>query len=50
MARVTRPGGRVVLLVPEIPAAVVPAGLRQTDRVRLKLLGRAASLWAYDRR
>src|SRR6266567_596630 len=50
MARVTRPGGRVVLLVPEIPVAVVPAGLRQTERVRLRLLGRATSLWAYDRR
>jgi len=50
MARVTRPGGRVVLLVPEISAAVVPAVLRQADRVRLRLLGRATSLWAYDRR
>ena len=49
MARVTRQGGRVVLLAPEIPAEVVPAELRQTDRVRLRLLGRATSLWAYDR-
>jgi 23S rRNA G2445 N2-methylase RlmL len=32
MARVTRPGGRVVLLVPQLPRAVVPGTLRLRDR------------------
>jgi SAM-dependent methyltransferase len=50
ITRVVRPGGRVVLLAPDLPAAAVPAPLARTDRVKLRLLGTPASLWAFDRR
>lgn len=49
LARITRPGGRVVLLVPEIPAAAVPAALRRCGRYPLRLLGMKTAIWAYDR-
>lgn len=48
--RVTRPGSRVVLLVPSIPQSVVPRELQLTHRVPIRLLGMKATLWAYDRR
>lgn len=48
-SRVTRPGGRVVLLVPDLPRAVVPPELRRTDRLPLRLLGTKTTIWAYDR-
>lgn len=48
-ARVTRPGGRVVLLVPDLPRTVVPPGLRGTDRLPIRLLGAKTSIWAFDR-
>lgn len=50
MARVTRPGGRVVLLVPDIPQDVVPAELRRRDRLRLRLLGVTTAIWVFQRR
>ena len=50
MTRVTRPAGRVVLLVPEIPRAIVPAGLAFGERIRLRLLGTPTSIWSYARR
>jgi 23S rRNA G2445 N2-methylase RlmL len=50
MTRVTRPAGRVVLLVPEIPRAIVPAGLAFGERFRLRLLGTPTSIWSYARR
>jgi SAM-dependent methyltransferase len=50
MTRVVRRGGRVVLLAPDLPAAAVPGRLTRTDRVKLRLLGTPASLWAFDRR
>ena len=50
IARVVRPGGRVVLLAPDLPAAVLPASLVRSDRIKLRLLGTPASLWAFDRR
>jgi hypothetical protein len=50
MARVTKPGGRVVLLVPDIPHDVVPADLRRRDRLRLRLLGTATAIWVFERR
>ncbi len=50
LARVTRPGGRVVLLVPELPKPAVPAALRLRDRHQVRLLGTTSTIWAYDRR
>jgi SAM-dependent methyltransferase len=49
MARLTRPGGRVVVLAPHVPAAAVPAGLRRRSRQRLRLLGQPTALWCFDR-
>jgi SAM-dependent methyltransferase len=48
-ARVTRPGGRVVLLVPRLPSTVVPASLRARGSYRIRLLGTGTRLWCYDR-
>jgi tRNA G10 N-methylase Trm11 len=47
-ARVTRPGGRIVLLAPAIPA--VPGALTLTGRISIRLLGTKTTIWAYDRR
>ncbi|MBI1759293.1 MAG: methyltransferase domain-containing protein [Actinobacteria bacterium] len=49
MARVTRPGGRVVLLAPQIPRSAVPAELRARDRYQIRLLGTKTTIWVYDR-
>ncbi|GAA5003152.1 TRM11 family SAM-dependent methyltransferase [Actinopolymorpha pittospori] len=49
-ARVTRPGGRVVLLVPELPKEAVPPTLRLRDRHQVRLLGMTSTIWAYERR
>ena len=49
LARVTRPGGRVVLLHPRLPHSVVPGTLRLRDRVRIRLLGMGTTVWVYDR-
>lgn len=49
MARVTRPGGRVVLLVPEIPGDAVPDTLRISSSTPLRLLGMKTTLWVYHR-
>jgi tRNA G10 N-methylase Trm11 len=50
LARVTRSGGRVVLLAPAVPRPVVPAELRVTDRLPLRLLGTKTTIWAFDRK
>lgn len=50
LARVTRPGGRVVVLVPNVPRSAVPCSLRLDQRHPLRLLGTRTTLWAYDRR
>jgi hypothetical protein len=50
MARVTRPGGRVVLLAPDIDKTSVPPALRFRDRYDLRLLGARTSIWVYHRR
>jgi tRNA G10 N-methylase Trm11 len=50
LGRVTRPGGRVVLLAPSIPRTAVPAGLRLSERIPIRLLGTKTAIWAYDRR
>jgi 23S rRNA G2445 N2-methylase RlmL len=49
LTRVTRAGGRIVLLAPEIARPLVPPALRMTDRVPLRLLGTKTTIWAYDR-
>jgi len=49
MGRVTRPGGRVVLLAPEIPDAAVPGTLRVADSTPLRLLGLQTTLWVFHR-
>jgi len=50
LARVTEPGGRVVLLAPDIPHNVTPANLALTKRVPVRLLGTKTTIWAYDLR
>lgn len=50
LARVTQPGGRVVLLAPAIPADVLPGQLRPAGRTMIRLLGTRTTIWAYDRR
>ena len=50
LARVTRPGGRVVLLAPAIDGDLVSASLRLTERIQIRLLGTRTALWCYDRR
>lgn len=49
MARVTRPGGRVVLLASELPRPAVDERLRLRDRFPIRLLGTRTTIWAYDR-
>lgn len=49
MARVTQPGGRIVLLAPGVPRGSVPASLKLTNRIPVRLLGRNTAIWAYDR-
>ncbi len=48
MARVTTPGGTVVLLAPDIPRSVVPGGLRLRERFPVRLLGTKTTIWVYD--
>jgi SAM-dependent methyltransferase len=49
MARVTRPGGRVVFLVPSIPNNVMPGDFRLTRKEHLRLPGLTTRLWVCDR-
>jgi SAM-dependent methyltransferase len=48
-ARVTRPGGRIILLAPQVPRSVVPAQLRMRERHPIRLLGTRTTIWAFDR-
>jgi 23S rRNA G2445 N2-methylase RlmL len=50
ITRVTPPGGCVVLLAPEVPGAVVPRQLTLAQRHPIRLLGTAATIWAFRRR
>jgi SAM-dependent methyltransferase len=47
--RITRPGGRVVLLTPEIPAGAIGDRLKITARRQLRLSGTTTTLWGFDR-
>lgn len=49
MARVTHPGGRVVVLCPNIPRDSVPSELTLQDRTPLRLLGLKTAIWTYRR-
>jgi tRNA G10 N-methylase Trm11 len=49
LSRVTRRGGRVVLLAPAIPRAAMPARLRLDQRIPIRLLGTPASIWSFTR-
>jgi tRNA G10 N-methylase Trm11 len=49
LARVTRSGGRDVLLAPAIARTLVPEQLRLTDRIPIRLLGTRTTIWAYSR-
>lgn len=49
MGRVTEPGGRVVVLVPELPGKALPPGLRLRDRYPIRLLGTKTTIWVLDR-
>jgi 23S rRNA G2445 N2-methylase RlmL len=49
MSRVTRSGGSVVLLSPDLPRAAIPAALRLRKQVPLRLLGTAPSIWLFHR-
>lgn len=49
IARVTRPGGHVVLLAPDIPRTTVPASLSLAGTFPIRLLGMNATTWNYQR-
>jgi SAM-dependent methyltransferase len=49
LSRVTRSGGRVVLLAPDLPRAVIPAALRLRKQVPIQLLGTKQSIWVFHR-
>jgi 23S rRNA G2445 N2-methylase RlmL len=50
LARVTRSGGRVVLLAPDAQRASMPAELRLQEKLPVRLLGVKTAIWAFDRR
>ena len=49
LSRVTHSGGRVVLLAPELPRAVIPGALRLRKRIPVQLPGAILSIWAFHR-
>jgi SAM-dependent methyltransferase len=49
LARVTRPGGRVILLTPALPRSVIPPSLRVAARHQIRLLGTRTTLWRCER-
>jgi tRNA G10 N-methylase Trm11 len=49
IARVTRPGGHVVLLAPEIPRAALPPSLQPAGAFPVRLLGLNVTTWSYRR-
>jgi SAM-dependent methyltransferase len=49
LSRVTRSGGRVVLLAPDLPRAEIPAALRLRRQVPIRLLGTRQSIWVFHR-
>jgi tRNA G10 N-methylase Trm11 len=49
MSRVTRSGGSVVLLAPQVPRSAIPAALRLRRQVPVRVLGTAATIWVFRR-
>jgi tRNA G10 N-methylase Trm11 len=49
IARVTKPGGQVVLLAPQVPAAALPPSLRLAGSFPVRLLGVRVTTWHYRR-
>jgi precorrin-6B methylase 2 len=49
MARVTREGGRVVVLIPDIPRSLIPRQLKSAQRHPIRVLGMQTTIWAFDR-
>ena len=49
MTRVTRPKGRVVVLVPEVAKRAIPKALREVRRAPIVLLGTKTTIWSYER-
>jgi len=49
LSRVTRSGGSVVLLAPEMPQSAVPGSLRLRRQVPIQLVGRRTSIWVFRR-
>ena len=49
LSRVTRSGGSVVLLAPEIPRPALPGSLRLRRQVPIRLAGSASSIWVFRR-
>ena len=49
MARVTMPGGHVVLLVPGLPHRTLSSNLRLRDKYPIRLLGTKTTIWVLDR-
>ena len=49
LSRVTRSGGSVVLLAPELPRPAVPGSLRLRRQVPIRLAGRSSSIWVFRR-
>lgn len=47
MARVTRSGGRIVVLTPDVPRNVAPTTLRLRDRFPIRLLGTQTTIRVY---
>jgi hypothetical protein len=49
LSRVTRSGGSVVLLAPEMPRPALPGSLRLRRQVPIRLAGRPSSIWVFRR-
>jgi 23S rRNA G2445 N2-methylase RlmL len=49
MSRVTRTGGSVVLLAPELPRPAIPGVLRLRRQVPIRLTGAGATIWVFRR-
>ncbi|HUC27868.1 MAG TPA: methyltransferase domain-containing protein [Streptosporangiaceae bacterium] len=49
MTRVTRPGGRLVLLAPNMPADALSACIHLLSRDTVRLLGTPTALWVFSR-
>jgi SAM-dependent methyltransferase len=49
LSRVTRSGGRVVLLAPDLPRAEIPAALRLRKQLPIEVLGTKQAIWVFHR-